>query len=77
MSVFADDLFLVCPKKMLVELRKTIDADLKIIWGETLAEGTGWVRYLGKEWRVQHGRYSVRVPPAYWEELLRETGMES
>eukprot|EP00972_Heterocapsa_arctica_P058462 8625534-Heterocapsa_arctica.AAC.1 len=62
---------------MLVELRRTIDAELKIVWGETLAEGTGWVRYLGKEWRVHNGCYSVRVPPVYWEELLRETGMES
>eukprot|EP00972_Heterocapsa_arctica_P000115 18507-Heterocapsa_arctica.AAC.1 len=42
MSVFADDLFLVCPKKKLVELRKTIDAELNIVWGETLVEGTGW-----------------------------------
>eukprot|EP00972_Heterocapsa_arctica_P030278 4458683-Heterocapsa_arctica.AAC.1 len=63
MSVFADDLFLVCPKKHLAEMRKTIDAELNIVWGDTLAEGTGWVRYLGKEWRFQNGCYSVRVPP--------------
>eukprot|EP00972_Heterocapsa_arctica_P060255 8886754-Heterocapsa_arctica.AAC.1 len=30
MSMFADDISLICPKKRLVEIRKTIDAELKI-----------------------------------------------
>eukprot|EP00972_Heterocapsa_arctica_P040765 6005967-Heterocapsa_arctica.AAC.1 len=59
-----------------MEMRKTIDAELKIVWGETLAEGTGWVRDLGKEWKVCDGRYLVRVPPNYLHELLLETGMD-
>eukprot|EP00972_Heterocapsa_arctica_P071349 10540924-Heterocapsa_arctica.AAC.1 len=60
MSVFADDSFLIGPRKMIKELKKTIDAELRIVWGETLAEGSGWVRYLGKQWSVRNGRYLVR-----------------
>eukprot|EP00972_Heterocapsa_arctica_P084693 12473984-Heterocapsa_arctica.AAC.1 len=60
MSVFADDLLVVCKKRSLGEVRKMIDAELKIVWGDALIEAGGWVRYLGKEWRCQNGDYSVR-----------------
>eukprot|EP00972_Heterocapsa_arctica_P045345 6693436-Heterocapsa_arctica.AAC.1 len=48
---------------------------MKVVWGEALEEGGGWIRYLGKEWTVRDGIYSVRVPPAYWRELLTEAGL--
>eukprot|EP00972_Heterocapsa_arctica_P108990 16050628-Heterocapsa_arctica.AAC.1 len=57
-SVFADDLFLVCARKHLTATRATIDAELRIVWGDTLQEGSGWVRYLGKEWQCWQGCYS-------------------
>eukprot|EP00972_Heterocapsa_arctica_P098008 14460042-Heterocapsa_arctica.AAC.1 len=58
-------------------MRATIDAELRIVWGDTLQEGSGWVRYLGKEWQCRRGCYSERVPPTYWEERLAEMGMTS
>eukprot|EP00972_Heterocapsa_arctica_P021463 3159388-Heterocapsa_arctica.AAC.1 len=76
MSVFADDLFLAVRRSQLEALKKTIDDEMKIVWGEFLQEGSGWVRYLSKEWRCHRGRYEVRVPVVYWEDLLKELGME-
>jgi hypothetical protein len=54
-----------------------VDEELRIVWGDVLAEGTGWIRYLGKEWRCSGGVYAVRVPRSYWEQLLDEMGMTS
>eukprot|EP00972_Heterocapsa_arctica_P075196 11095721-Heterocapsa_arctica.AAC.2 len=51
LSVFADDLLLICARKELAAMRATIDAELRIVWGEVLQEGAGWIRYLGKEWQ--------------------------
>eukprot|EP00972_Heterocapsa_arctica_P066690 9841948-Heterocapsa_arctica.AAC.1 len=75
MSVFADDLLVICKRRALSDVRHTIDGELKVIWGEALEEGAGWIRYLGKEWSVRNGDYSVRVPPAYWRDLLVEVGL--
>eukprot|EP00972_Heterocapsa_arctica_P079655 11736702-Heterocapsa_arctica.AAC.1 len=57
-------------------MRATIDAELRIVWGDTLQEGSGWVRYLGKEWQCRQGCYSVRVlgraPSRNGHDLLQE-----
>eukprot|EP00972_Heterocapsa_arctica_P040864 6022471-Heterocapsa_arctica.AAC.1 len=76
MSVFADDLFLAGRRDRLDVLKKSIDDEMRIVWGDLLQEGSGWTRYLGKEWRCHRGRYEVRVPVLYWEELLKDNGLD-
>eukprot|EP00972_Heterocapsa_arctica_P102942 15170814-Heterocapsa_arctica.AAC.1 len=66
MSVFADDLLLIVKRKSLNNLLRSIDKELKIVWGDRLEEGTGWVQYLGKECRCRNRQYEVRVPTIYW-----------
>eukprot|EP00972_Heterocapsa_arctica_P021198 3119786-Heterocapsa_arctica.AAC.1 len=56
-------------------MKHTLDGEMKVVWGQTLEEGAGWIRYLGKEWIVRDGIYAVRVPPSYWLELLDEVGL--
>eukprot|EP00972_Heterocapsa_arctica_P081867 12064984-Heterocapsa_arctica.AAC.1 len=65
MSVFADDLLVICDRRVAYSVRRSIDGEMKVIWGEALDEGGGWIRYLGKEWTVRNGIYAVRVPLAY------------
>eukprot|EP00972_Heterocapsa_arctica_P071934 10625593-Heterocapsa_arctica.AAC.1 len=50
MSVFADDLLIVCETRMKDAMRRTLDGEMKVVWGQILEEGAGWIRYLGKEW---------------------------
>ena len=47
MSVFADDILLLIPDGIEEEIKRTLDTDVKIKWGERIS--TEWVRYLGKE----------------------------
>ena len=75
MSVFADDLLIAAPCAVEEQLRRDLEAHLKIKWGETIDE-KAWVRYLGKEWKQDAaGNIMVRIPPHYWQTLLEETGM--
>eukprot|EP00972_Heterocapsa_arctica_P050163 7377447-Heterocapsa_arctica.AAC.1 len=55
MSVFADDLLLIVKRKSLNNALRSIDKELKIVLGDRLEEGTGWIRYLGKEWGCRGG----------------------
>eukprot|EP00972_Heterocapsa_arctica_P115800 16449755-Heterocapsa_arctica.AAC.1 len=72
LSIFADDLLLICDEKRLEEIRGTIGKDFSIVWGEALTDGSGWHRYLGRLWMCKDGEFYIRAPPAYWTDLLTE-----
>ena len=75
MSVFADDILLLIPNNMEDEIKRTLDIDMKIKWGEYISKN--WVRYLGKEWKEISGGHVVRVPLKYWASLFEEAGLEN
>jgi hypothetical protein len=73
MSVFADDLLLIAPRNELEKVKRSVDADIEVKWGDIL--GPAWSRYLGKDWRYDGTNVQVRVPVHYWKELLAEFGL--
>eukprot|EP00972_Heterocapsa_arctica_P051377 7557057-Heterocapsa_arctica.AAC.1 len=76
LSIFADDLLLICDEQRFEEIRGTIGKDLNIVWGEAFMDGSGWHRDLGRHWMCKAGEFYVRVPPAYWTDLLAEVGLD-
>jgi hypothetical protein len=76
LSIFADDLLLICEQARLEEIRATIGKNLSIVWGDALTDGSGWHRYLGRHWMCKDGEFYVRVPPSYWTDLLLEVGLD-
>ena len=73
MSVFADDILFLIPDGVEEEIKRTLDTEMDIKWGERISPE--WVRYLGKEWKETEGGHVVRVPPGYWASLLEEAGL--
>lgn len=75
MSVFADDVLLVCRRSEKQQLLDEIREEVRIKWTGELADY--WVRYLGKLWRrLPTGEVLVCLPPDYWTGVLVETGLQ-
>eukprot|EP00972_Heterocapsa_arctica_P003709 554476-Heterocapsa_arctica.AAC.1 len=55
LSIFADDLLLICEERRLEEIWGTIGKDLSIVWGEAITDGSEWHRYLGRHWMCEAG----------------------
>ena len=76
LAAFADDLFLACPVHAWEEIRRDLEARLTLKWSPEL--GPTRSRYLGRLWRRQaDGSWQVRLPEAYWSDILEEVGLAS